>query len=257
MQIEPWSNFTKDTKVAMENSLYVALSRQVALSENMTIVANNLANISTPGYRGQNMVFEEYIDDPRGAREPLSLVLDYGQYQNTDEGPLSLTGNPLDVALEGPGFFGVNTPDGIRYTRAGNFTVNENGTLMTPLGYPVAGQGGGEIVIPQEATNISIDYNGVVSTEDGEVGQLQITEFDNEQLLDPQGNSLYVTEEAGRPAENTRVKQGMLEGSNVQGITEMTRMIEVSREYQAIARMVQGEHDRQRSAIQRLLQTRA
>lgn len=241
----------------MENSLYVALSRQVALGENMAIIANNIANINTPGFRGQNMIFEEFIEKPRGLEEPLSMVLDYGHYQKTDPGPVSLTENPLDVAIEGPGFFGIQTPDGVQYSRAGNFTIDVNGTLVNALGYRVAGAGGGDIVIPQNAKEIMIDENGFVSTEDGQVGQIMVMEFDSDQPLDPTGDGLYFTEVAGRPAENSRVLQGMLEGSNVQGVVEMTRMIEVSREYQAIQRMTQNEHDRQRNAIQRLMRTSA
>lgn len=257
MQIQRhrWFHLTQK-KEKMENSLYVALSRQVALNENMTIIANNIANINTPGFRGQNMIFEEYLADPKGLEDPLSMVLDYGHYQNSDAGPVSYTGGTLDVALEGPGFLGILAADGTtQYTRAGNFTTDQNGVLKNALGYSVADIGGGEITIPPGTTEISIDENGFISTNQGQAGQLMITEFDNEQRLDPQGNGLYATDEAGRPAENTRIKQGMLEGSNVQGVVEMTRMIEVSREYQAIARMVQNEHDRQRTAIQRILQT--
>ena len=241
----------------MENSLYVALSRQIALSENMAIIANNVANISTPGFRGQNMIFEEYIEDPRGLEEPLSMVLDYGHYQVTDAGPISLTDNPLDVALEGPGFFGVQTQDGIQYTRAGNFTLTSEGRLVTPLGFTVASAGGGEIIIPREAREVRIDENGSISTEQGELGQIMVMEFANDQNLDPVGNGLYATDDAGIPAERTRVMQGMIESSNVQGVVEMTRMIEVSREYQALQRVIQNEHDRQRGAIQRLLQSRS
>lgn len=239
----------------MENSLYVALSRQVALGENMSIIANNIANINTPGYRGQNMIFEEYLADPKGLEEPLSMVLDYGHYQKTDAGPVSLTNNKLDAALVGPGFFGIQTPEGIQYSRAGNFGLNAEGTLVNALGYRVANTGGGDITIPQGAQEINIDENGAISTENGQIGQLMVVEFENEQTLDPTGNGLYRNDDGGQPAQNTKVQQGMVEGSNVQSVVEMTRMIEVSREYQAIQRMVQNEHDRQRTSIQRILGT--
>lgn len=239
----------------MENSLYVALSRQVALQENMAIIANNVANINTPGYRGQNMIFEEYLADPKGLENPLSMVLDYGHYQKTDAGPVSLTDSPLDIALVGPGFLGIQTPEGVQYSRAGNFGLDPNGVMVNALGYRVAGNGGGDIVIPADAQEIIIDENGAVSTENGQVGQLMIVEFENEQILDPTGNGLYRNDQGGQPAQNTKVQQGMVEGSNVQGVVEMTRMIEVSREYQAIQRMVQNEHDRQRTSIQRLMGT--
>lgn len=236
----------------MENSLYVGLSGQVALETNMNIIANNVANLNTPGFRGQNMIFQEYVEKPRGMREDVSFVNDYGQYQVTDPGPIKITGNPLDVALVGPGFLGIVTPEGVQYTRAGNFGQLADGTLVNARGMPVAGQGGGTITIPQDAKNVYIDQNGVVSTDDGQIGQLMVAEFANYQKLDPAGNGLYVTDEAPLPGGNTTVIQGKLEGANVQAVVEMTRMIDVLREYQAVQRMMQTEHERMRTAIQRL-----
>ncbi len=241
----------------MENSLYIGLSKQVVLRENMDIIAQNVANVNTPGYRGQNMVFSEYISDPRRMEEDMSLVLDYGQYQVTDPGSLKQTGAPLDVALVGNGFLGIQTPQGVQYTRAGNLTMDAEGVVRDARGLPVASQGGGEITIPQNAQEIRIDQKGVISTEQGIVGQLQIAEFNNYQTLDPQGNGLYATDEVAQEAEGTVVKQGFLEGSNVQAVVEMTRMIDVLREYQAVQNMMQSEHERLRSSTQRLARTQA
>lgn len=240
----------------MENSLYIGLSRQMALQKQMDVVSNNIANISTPGYRGHNMVFLEYLSRQRNAEkagnDSISMVHDYGHYMNTDNGPLRNTGNPLDVALEGPGFFGVQTPEGVMYTRAGNFQINGAGELVTGSGLQVADAGGGAIVIPAESTEIKISRNGTVSTEQGEVAQMMVVEFENSQTLEATGNGLYKTEEAGNPSENTFVMQGMIEGSNVNAVLEMTRMIDVSRAYQSTQRMIQNEHDRQRGMIQTL-----
>ncbi len=236
----------------MENSLYVGLSGQVVLEGNMNIIANNVANLNTPGFRGQNMIFQEYVEKPRGMKEDVSLVNDYGQYQVTDPGPVKITGNPLDVALVGPGFLGIVTPEGVQYTRAGNLAQLADGTLVNARGMPVAGQGGGTITIPQDAKNVYIDHNGAVSTDDGQIGQLMVAEFANYQTLNPAGNGLYVTTEPPLPATGTTVIQGKLEGSNVQAVVEMTRMIDVIREYQAVQRFMQSEHDRMRTAIQRL-----
>ena len=236
----------------MENSLYVGLSGQVALEQKMTLIANNVANLNTPGYRGQNAVFKEFISDQRRMKEDVSLVLDYGQYQVTDPGPIKLTGNPLDVALVGPGFMGVQTPEGVQYTRAGNFGLSANGELITSTGMKVADQGGGTISIPADARYVTIDEKGIVSTDQGAVSNLMIVEFDDYQKLDPAGNGLYRTEEQPKPALETRAFQGKLEGANVQPVVEMTRMIDVLREYQSVQRIMQSEHDRQRTAIQRL-----
>lgn len=244
----------------MENSIYIGLSRQMALSEKMETIANNVANMSTPGYRAQNMVFKEFIQQPTrvlGKEDPpgpISMVMDYGQYQNTESGPVRSTGNPLDVAIQGDGWFGVQTANGLRYTRAGNFTMNADGDLITSNGDKVAGSGGGSITIPSSAKEIRIAQDGTVSTEQGSVGNLMVMTFANDQTLAREGDGLYNTNEQGIPATQSRVMQGMLEGSNVQPVLEMTRMIDVSRAYQATQRMMQDEHDRQRTMIQRLTQ---
>jgi len=242
----------------MENSLYVGLSKQVVLKENMDIIAQNVANVNTPGYRAQNMVFSEYINDPRYMKEDVAMVLDYGQYQMTDPGNIKDTGAPLDIALVGNGFLGIQTAGGdIQYTRAGNLTMDSNGVIRNALGLAVASEGGGEITIPQDAKDIRIDRNGIISTDQGQIDQLMVREFNNYQELNPEGNGLYVTTEEGIPADSTEVIQGKLEGSNVQAVVEMTRMIDVLREYQAVQNIMQSEHERLRTAAQRLARTQA
>lgn len=236
----------------MENSLYVGLSSQVALEEKMNLIANNVANINTPGYRGQNALFKEFISNPPRMKEDVSLVYDYGQYQVTDPGPIKITGNPLDVALVGPGFIGVQTPNGVQYTRAGNFSLNANGEVVTASGYKVADQGGGAVVIPADARVVNIDSSGVVSTEKGPISSIMVAEFNNYQALDPTGNGLYTTKEAPLPANGTKVIQGKLEGANVQPVLEMTRMVDVLREYQAVQKIMESEHTRMRTAIERI-----
>ncbi len=239
----------------MENSIYVGLSGQVAMEQKMALIANNVANINTPGYRGQNALFKEFISDQRRMKEDVSLVLDYGQYRVTDAGSVKETGNPLDVALVGPGFMGVQTPDGIQYTRAGNFALNMDGQLVTSQGRLVADAGGGAITIPQDAKYVSIDKGGIITTDQGQVATLMLSEFADYQRMEPAGNGLYKTEQPAQPATETAVLQGKIEGSNVQPVLEMTRMIEVMREYQAVQNMMNNEQDRQRNGIQRMLRT--
>ncbi len=238
----------------MENSIYLGLSRQIVLQTNMDIVANNIANMNTSGFRGQNPVFEEYVTDPRYNDDPLSFVQDYGQYQITSPGPIEQTGNPFHVALNGPGFMGVEMPGGeTGYTRDGNFYKREDGTLVTTAGYPVMGQGGA-ILIPASASEVKIDERGVVSDQNGTIGQIQVVEFDNEQELEPVGNNLYTTDNGGKPAEKTAVAQGFLEGSNVNSVIEMSRMIEILRDFQSTQKVLETEHERLRGAIQALTQ---
>jgi len=238
----------------MENSIYLGLSRQMVLRTNMDIVSNNIANMNTSGFRGQNPVFEEYISDPRYNDDPLSFVRDYGQYQMTSPGPMEQTGNPFHVALNGPGFMGVEMPGGqTGYTRDGNFYKREDGVLVTTAGYPVMGQGG-PINIPASATEISIDERGVISDQNGTIAQIQVVEFENEQDLEPVGNNLYKTDGETLEANNTTVAQGFLEGSNVNSVVEMTRMIEILRDFKSTQKVLETEHERLRGAIQKLTQ---
>lgn len=239
----------------MENSLYIGLSRQMALQTAMTLASNNIANINTPGYRAQNPLFEEYITKPKGQTDPLSFTYDYAQYDSTKPGTQTLTGNNLDVALDGPGFIGVNTTDGVRYTRAGSFTINNLGQLSTMSGHLVAATGGGAILIPAGARELDITDAGQIIADGNAVGQIMVHEFENLQNLSPEGSGLYKAAEAGLPAQETRVKQGMIEGSNVNGVVEMTRMIEILRSYQSTQRMIQTEHERQKDAVSRLGRT--
>ena len=170
----------------------------------------------------------------------------------TSPGSIERTSNPLDVAINGEGFFAVQMPDGqIGYTRDGHFQKTANGTLVNTSGYPVMGQGGA-ITIPDNATEVIIDENGVISTQEGPIGSLQIVEFENVQDLRAHGSNLYLTDGAVQPAENSEVRQGFLEGSNVNPVTEMTRMIDIMREYQSNARLLEQEHERLRGAIQKL-----
>lgn len=243
----------------MENSIYIGLSKQVALRNQMNVIANNVANMSTPGYRAQNMVFSEYINkSPNNPKVPvkddISQVLDVGHYQNTAAGSMSQTGNPTDVALNGSGYFGIQTNDGVMYTRAGNFQLNVNGELVTGAGNLVADTGGGTITVPDDSTEIRIDSKGVISNQDGELGQLMIVEFENEQELEAEGNGLYRAPEGTVFAEaaQTVAVQGMLEGSNVNPILEMTRMIDVLRTYQSTQKMLQDEHERQQGMLERI-----
>jgi len=236
----------------MENSIYIGLSRQKTMSTNMSIVANNIANMNTPGFRGQNILFKEHMMKPQGMEHNISQVATHGQYDNLTPGAVTKTGNDLDVALEGSGFLGIITPDGVKYSRAGSMSMNSNGELVNSGGEKMASTGGAAISIPSGTTEIKISEDGTVSANGAAVGQLMIHEFDNYQDLTPFGNNLYSSKNPGNAAENTKVKQGLLEGSNVNAISEMTKMIDIHRKYQSMYKMMQSENDRLRNAIQKL-----
>jgi flagellar basal body rod protein FlgG len=216
----------------------------------MDMTANNIANANTPGYRNQNPMFQEFISKPQGASQPLSLVLDKGQYDTTSPGPAQYSGGTYDVALQGPGFMEIKTATGdTQYTRAGNFTIDGSGLLTTSSGLQV---GNTPIIIPPGTQSVVITEDGGVVADGNNVGKISMTEFDNLQDLEPQGNGLYAATVPGTPATTTTMKQGMLEGSNVNTITEMTRMIEISREYERTMSMLKNEGDRKTGAIQQL-----
>ncbi|MFK7838828.1 MAG: flagellar basal-body rod protein FlgF [Bdellovibrionales bacterium] len=238
----------------MENSIYLGLSRQVALRTNMDIIANNVANMNTTGFRGQNTLFHEFLSEPRGHDDPLSFVNDEGHYQITSPGSVRQTDSQLDIAIVGPGFISVQSPAGeVQYTRDGNFSRAADGTLITQAGFPVVTTGGGTITIPDDTMEIAIDDRGNISNQDGQLGQIGIFEFENVQQLEQQGNNLYqIVGGNAEPAQESRVRQGYLEGSNVQPVIEMTRMIDTLRDYQSVQRVIQSENDRLRSAIQKL-----
>ncbi len=239
----------------MENSLYVGLSRQLVLDHAMTLVSNNVANANTPGYRAQNPLFQEYIAKSQGysSQDPLSMVYDEGQYDTVSPGPIQFTGGTYDLALNGPGFFEVTAPSGeTQYTRAGNFTVNNKNELVTAAGFKVAGPGGGAIAIPPGAKDLVVTAAGEVTADGNVVGRIGIVEFDNIQDITPEGNGLYSSKTPGVPAIDTTVTQGALEGSNVNSVQEMTRMIEILRTYQSTMNMIKNEHDRQMGMIDRL-----
>lgn len=242
----------------MENGLYIGLSRQLALQKKMQLVSNNIANVNTPGFRADKMLFEEYVYKTNNENQDrLSMVLDYGQYKDTAAGKISFTGNAYDVALQGPGYMSVETAAGTKYTRAGNFAVNGEGLLVTPTGNPVLDDGGGRITIPENVKDIKITTDGQIVTDQGALGAIGMFEFDNPQLLRPTGDGFYEITEGAIPveAENTIMKQGMIESSNVKAVLEMTDLIEISRQYQSNQRNLQKEHDRQLDTIEKLSRT--
>ena len=240
----------------MENPQLISLSRQIALQRQMDVVANNIANMNTSGFKSEQLLFEEFVmpiardTDFAVADQPLSFVQDWSTIHDMSPGAMLQTGNPLDLALEGEGFFAVETPEGERWTRSGALQIDSNGTLVNFDGYAVLGDGGPITFDPSE-TDIMIDSTGAVSSSAGAKGRLRVVEFDNVQELARAGDNLF---SGGTPEEatQTRVVQGAIEKSNVSGVAEMTEMIRVQRAYQSLASLMQRQDEIQRSAIQKL-----
>jgi len=236
----------------MENAVYIGLSQQMAMRRQLDVIANNLANVNTPAYRGEKVLFEEYLQRTPGAPKPLSFVLDYGVLRDTSEGELKPTSNPLDVAISGKGFFVVDTPEGQRYTRNGHFRVNDVGQLSTSEGAPVLDDRGRPIKADFRDGGITIASDGTVSNGTGRVGRLDVVQFDNEQAMQKTGSSLYASDEKAKPAANAKIMQGMIEGSNVVSIVEVTNMLELSRLYESTQQLLNTDQERQRKIIQNL-----
>jgi flagellar basal-body rod protein FlgF len=236
----------------MESPGLIALSRQEALQRQMDVIANNIANASTTGFKQQKMLFEEYMTGADASGDKLGFVREKATWRDSGDGPLKKTSNTLDVALEGNGYFTVSTPNGNRYTRDGSFSMNEQRELVDQNGYPVLDTSGRPIQFPADATTITINTDQSVSTDQGTIGNLQIVKFERDQDLQPEGRGLYATDAAPIPTKEAKTHQGMLEQSNVQPILEMTSMIDVLRQYQSTQNLLNNEHDRIRSAIQRI-----
>lgn len=237
----------------MDNATYIALSFQMPLFRQMAVIANNMANANTTGFKAENMMFESYLEkignEQVAGKQKASFVNDIATYQDTKQGSLEATNNPLDVAINGKGYFVIETPQGERFTRAGSFHVNADGQLVNPQNYPVVGDGGAIEFAPEDV-NIKIGENGIVTANNGDIrGQLRVAGFENEQMLDQGENGLFSTKADAIAASNFTIAQGMLENSNVNPVLAMTQMIEVQRSAGRVTDMLRNMHDLTLKAI--------
>ncbi|MCC9624116.1 flagellar hook-basal body complex protein [Thalassospira sp. MA62] len=257
----------------MENVTYIALSRQKALRSVMTNLSQSMANMNTTAYKEERMMFTDWIaknkDAPfRGERE-IALTQDIAQYRDTTVGTIEHTERPLDFALSQPDmYFAVDTPAGIQYTRAGNFSLDPGGQLVNNDGYPVLSDAGQPLFFNQADEQIKVKGDGTIETNTGQIGRLQVVSVDNPQVMEVTGNTLYRIPPAdpnnpdalsatATEVDNPGVVQGALEGSNVNPIGTMTQMIEVLRSYQSVSRSLESENERMRNMINKLGDIRA
>ena len=239
----------------MENAILVAMSHQIANRRSLDVVANNIANMNTTGFKAENVLFEQILQEVGSGTEigsEISFVQDRAVYRNLTDGGLVETSGPLDMALSGEGFFVIDTPQGERYTRNGNFKLDEEGQIVTSEGHPLLDINGEPIVIGPNESNIEVAKDGSMATSLGPKTNLNIVTFDNINEMRKVGASLYDTEQEPFPADNASVHQGMIETSNVQPILEVTRMIEFSRAYQSAASIISDAEDLQRKAVDEL-----
>lgn len=241
----------------MDNTLYVGLSRQMVLRRELDLVANNIANADTTGFKVESLMQSERPAAPaftlQGPR-PVKFVGEDGVARDFGQGGLRQTGAPFDFAIEGRGFFQVNTPEGPRYTRDGRFRMDDTGKLVNEAGYAVLDDGGGEISLNPEEGQLLVAQDGTVSQGTTRVGKLGVADFTTLSTMQKVGDNLYknTSNQQPQPVTDARVRQGMLEGSNVNSILEVTRLIEISRAYEQMTRMMESTSELARSAVQRM-----
>ena len=247
-------------KVNPQLGLLEGLEAGRLLERRLAVTTNNLANVDTPGFKRDGVTFHEYLMRKIGPRY-LRIFKEIREYTDFSQGEVEPTGNPLDVAIVGEGFFKVLTPEGVAYTRAGNFVLDREHRLVTPQGYPVLANGapvildpglarGGLITLPEE--RIQIHDDGTISVDGTTVARLDIVTFDDPGKLRKVGRNLFRAEGAReRPAENFQLRQGYLEKSNVNPLTEVVHLIEIHREFEAVQKALRSSDE----ATGRLLET--
>ncbi len=230
---------------------YITLSRQMAMQRQMEVIANNIANMSSTGYKAESVLFEEYLETTADG-DTISYVRDYGTSRNLSEGEFKATENPMDVAITEGGYMKVETDTGLYYSRNGNLRLDATGQLVNDEGFPILDDNGQPIVLTPDDPTLTIARDGTVSNSQGPLAKIAIVSFENEQNLSPVGAGLYQTDDPEIPPLDVSVLQGMLETSNVLPIKEITKMIDLSRSYQSTASLMQEDGDLQSEAIETL-----
>jgi len=234
----------------MSMSTLVSLSHQMALKNQLDVIANNIANMSTPGFQGERPLFSQYL--ARSGSAKVAFVQDGGVLRDTRPGPLAHTGNNLDLGINGEGYFVVEAEGETFYTRNGSFRLDGTGRLVTAGGEVLMSDSNQPIVFAPDEVDIQIGRDGTVSTENGIVGRVRLVTFADQQKLQKAGDGLLTTDEPPIEAAKAEIAQGMLEGANVQAVIEMTRMIDVLRSFQQAAKMIDTDSEIGSQAIRTL-----
>ena len=235
----------------MDNAGYAALTRQTGLMREMQIVANNIANMATTGYRRESMVFTEFVRALDGS-ESMSMSTSGAAYTSEIQGALTRTGRSLDLAIEGEGYFLIATPEGEMLTRAGSFVMSEDGGIVTADGMALLDAGGAPIVVPPGTAGISVASDGTLSGDGLPLAQIGLWQTPPPGGADRRAGTRFAPAGAPVPALEGagRIVQGFLEASNVSPVAEIARMIEVQRAYELGQGFLEREDARTRAVIQ-------
>ncbi len=234
----------------MDNAGYVALGRQAGLLQELQTVANNIANLSTAGYRREGVIFAEHVKRLDGDElGSLSIATARGRVTDPTQGTLSQTGGRFDFAIEGDGFFVLQTPDGPRLTRAGSFTPNGQGDLVDPDGFPVLDAGGTPIFIPPDVSVVALAPDGTLSADGLPLAQIGVVAPEDQATMTRQGGTMFRSDGGFQQIENPMVAHGFIEQSNVSAVSEMARMIEIQRAYELGQKILDREDERMRATV--------
>ena len=242
----------------MENAITAGLSKQIVLARALETSANNVANQTTAGFKADHLAFREYLAaiDDRTTGDPLvSLVVDPDTYTDFRAGGVEQSYRDLDFAIDGDGFFAIETPAGTRYTRDGRFSVNAYGELVTRSGASVLDSGGSPILIDPEAGPVLATPDGELQQNATPIAALGVFRFADLRAMRKAGDNLFAAQEEGAAAESPRVRQGFIETSNVNPVAAMTDMIEILRAYEQAAQLTETANELQRRAVETLSRT--
>ncbi len=246
----------------MELTSYVALSYLAAQQRAIEVTAANLANAGTSGFKAERVLFSDWLarqpgtDGSRGPA-PVALVQDRATWRDAAEGPLQHTGNPLDLAIAGDGWFTVQTPRGPRLTRAGRFAPQPDGTIADGAGNALLDTAGQKLRLSPADNQLTVAADGSLGSENGTIGRIGVVQPSDPLRMQAEGATTLRADAATAPVEQPRIVQGAVEDSNVQPILEMNRMMSSLRSFEFTAQLLQKEGDRQQSAIDKLTQARS
>jgi flagellar basal-body rod protein FlgF len=223
----------------MQNGLYVSLSAQVALERRLETIANNVANMNTVGYRAEGVSFETEL--ARAGSNNLAYVSSGSSYISRQNGSMTKTGDPFDVAVQGTGWIAISTPDGVAYTRDGRMRMSESGALETLNGNPVLDAGGAPILLNPQASAPTISGDGMIAQDGKQIGAVGLYTIDDDAKLTRTGNSAVIPDKPATPIldfTQNGIVQGFVEGANVNPIQEMTKLITVTRTFDGVNQQV-------------------